>query len=78
MTAASSHPDNAAVRTPAPVQAYASSFAPRPHALTPPGAQPSRLTELVAVLAWIVSSWLSPADADVNIKQRTGREHREP
>ena len=57
---------------------YISSLAARPHALTPPGPQPSRRAELGAILAWVLGSWLRPGDADVAWQQRAGREHQEP
>ena len=57
---------------------YVSSLAPRPHALTQPGPQPSRRAELRAILAWIAGSWLRPGDADAAWQQRAGREHHEP
>jgi hypothetical protein len=59
-------------------EGYVSSLAARPHFLIPPGPQPSHLAEFAALLAWIVESWLSPADADVLVKQQPGREHPAP
>jgi hypothetical protein len=70
--------DNGAATHASEEEGYVSSLRARPHALTPPGAQPSRLGELVAIVAWIVRSWLNPADAHATRKQRTGREHRAP
>ena len=57
---------------------YISSLAARPHALTPPGPQPSRRAELGASVAWVLGSWLRPGDADAAWEQRAGREHQEP
>ena len=78
MTVATRQADNGAPTHASEEEGYVSSLRARPHALIPPGAQPSRLSELVAVVAWIVRSWLSPADADAIRKQRARREHREP
>jgi hypothetical protein len=59
-------------------EGYVSSVAARPHVLVPPGPQPSRLAEFAATLAWIVESWLRPADAEALAKQQPGRERLAP
>jgi hypothetical protein len=61
-----------------PPTGYISSLAPGPHALTPPGAPPARGAEVLAALAWVLGSWLRPADADAGWQQQAGHEERLP
>ncbi len=71
-------PGSSDAETHARDEGYVSSLAVRPHSLTPPGRQPSRLRELSAVVAWILASWLRSGDAGAAWEQRAGCEHREP
>jgi hypothetical protein len=57
---------------------YISSLDAQREPLPGPARAPSRLAELRALVAWIVSSWLRPADAAAAWQQRTGREARLP
>jgi hypothetical protein len=78
MTVATRQPDSEApVPTHGTDEGSVWTLRPRPHALTEPGFESSRVSELVAALAWIVRSWLSPAEADAIKKQRTRRTRRE-
>jgi hypothetical protein len=78
MTVAKRQADKDAATHASEEKGYVSSLRARPHDLIPPGAQRARLSELVAVVAWIVRSWLNPADAHAIRKQGSRREHREP
>lgn len=57
---------------------YISSLNVQPRPLPLPHRLVSRRAELRALLAWILSSWLRPADAEVAWEQRAGHEARLP
>jgi hypothetical protein len=57
---------------------YISSLDAQREPLPAPGREPSRLAELGSLVAWIIGSWLRPADAEAAWQQGAGREARLP
>ena len=57
---------------------YISSLDARREPQPPAAREPSRVAELRGLMAWILSSWLRPADAEAGWEQRVGREARLP